>query len=287
MNRFRRVWQISHSNEQLLKWAEVLGGQMLQKVAQTIAIFFLGGGGTFFLWQAVQWDIFSLFFFNSLFLFFLSFFLFFFLFSFFLFFFEILWCTQPSGLILTLVWPLSSIDWQVKSIFQIGFFTNRMFLYAVGGSLMGQMLVIYFPPLQAVFLTEALHCMDIFLLLCVASSVFLVDEIRKMVLRTLARRKEPPRDFQFFVWQVQRYLEEWSKTLVLIERVKHSQFKPMRSRWKGASISLIIWARGGSSMVSGVVVQHIWASNPCSVEWLLIKQYEIGILVNGCKCPRL
>lgn len=88
---------------------------------------------------------------------------------------------------------------QVKSIFQIGFFTNRMFLYAVGGSLMGQMLVIYFPPLQAVFLTEALHCMDIFLLLCVASSVFLVDEIRKMVLRTLARRKESPRDFQFFV----------------------------------------------------------------------------------------
>ena len=238
--------------------------------------FFWGGGAIFFLWQAVQWDIFSLFFFFltvSFFFFFLSFF--------FLFFFEILWCTQPSGLILTLVWPLSSIDWQVKSIFQIGFFTNRMFLYAVGGSLMGQMLVIYFPPLQAVFLTEALHCMDIFLLLCVASSVFLVDEIRKMVLRTLARRKEPPRDFQFFVWQVERYLEEWSKTLVLIERVKHSQFKPMRSRWKGASISLIIWARGGSSMVSGVVVQHIWASNPCSVEWLLIKQYEIEIFMTA------
>ena len=205
MNRFRRAWQISHSNEQLLKWAEVLGGQMLQKVAQTIGnFFFFFGGGAFFLWQAVQWDIFSLFFFFFLTVSFLSFFLSFF---------QILWCTQPSGLILTLVWPLSSIDWQVKSIFQIGFFTNRMFLYAVGGSLMGQMLVIYFPPLQAVFLTEALHCMDIFLLLCVASSVFLVDEIRKMVLRTLARRKEPPRDFQFFVWQVNRYLKEWSKTL--------------------------------------------------------------------------
>ena len=250
--------------------------------------FFLGGGGDFFsLASCAVRHLQSFFFLTvSFFSFFLSFFFSFF-FPFFFFFFEILWCTQPSGLILTLVWPLSSIDWQVKSIFQIGFFTNRMFLYAVGGSLMGQMLVIYFPPLQAVFLTEALHCMDIFLLLCVASSVFLVDEIRKMVLRTLARRKEPPRDFQFFVWQVQRYLEEWSKTLVLIERVKHSQFKPMRSRWKGASISLIIWARGGSSMVSGVVVQHIWASNPCSVEWLLIKQYEIGILVNGCKCPRL
>lgn len=66
---------------------------------------------------------------------------------------------------------------------------------------MGQMLVIYFPPLQAVFLTEALHCTDILLLVCVASSVFLVDEIRKMVLRTLSRRKEPPKDFQYYVWQ--------------------------------------------------------------------------------------
>ena len=172
--------------------------------------FFFLGGGLFFFGKLCSEtsSVFFFFFLNSLFLSFLSFFL-----SFFFFFFKILWCTQPSGLILTLVWPLSSIDWQVKSIFQIGFFTNRMFLYAVGGSLMGQMLVIYFPPLQAVFLTEALHCMDIFLLLCVASSVFLVDEIRKMVLRTLARRKEPPRDFQFFVWQVNRYLKEWSKTL--------------------------------------------------------------------------
>ena len=48
--------------------------------------FFFGGGGAFFLWQAVQWDIFSLFFFffffflNSLFLSFLSFFLSFFFF---------------------------------------------------------------------------------------------------------------------------------------------------------------------------------------------------------------
>ena len=32
-----------------------------------------------------------------------------------------------------------------------------MFLYAVGGSIIGQLCVIYFPPLQAVFQTEALH----------------------------------------------------------------------------------------------------------------------------------
>ena len=32
-----------------------------------------------------------------------------------------------------------------------------MFLIAVGGSLVGQLLVIYFPPLQSIFQTEALE----------------------------------------------------------------------------------------------------------------------------------
>lgn len=45
---------------------------------------------------------------------------------------------------------------QLKSVFTIGLFTNRMFLVAVTLSIVGQMLVIYFPPLQSVFQTEAL-----------------------------------------------------------------------------------------------------------------------------------
>ena len=46
---------------------------------------------------------------------------------------------------------------QLKSIFTVGFFTNRVFIISVGGSLIGQLLVIYFPPLQAIFQTEALY----------------------------------------------------------------------------------------------------------------------------------
>jgi len=45
---------------------------------------------------------------------------------------------------------------QEKSVFEIGLFSNRMFLIAVSLSMVGQMMVIYFPPLQAVFQTEAL-----------------------------------------------------------------------------------------------------------------------------------
>ena len=56
---------------------------------------------------------------------------------------------------------------------------NKMFNYAVGGSLMGQMAVVYVPFLQRIFQTEGLGVGDLGLLLGIASSVFWVDEGRK------------------------------------------------------------------------------------------------------------
>jgi Ca2+-transporting ATPase len=56
---------------------------------------------------------------------------------------------------------------------------NVMFNYAVSGSLLGQALVIYFPPLQGVFQTEALGLGDLVRLVVLASLVFWVDEGRK------------------------------------------------------------------------------------------------------------
>ncbi|XP_045766369.1 calcium-transporting ATPase type 2C member 1 isoform X1 [Maniola jurtina] len=77
---------------------------------------------------------------------------------------------------------------QTKSVFQVGFFSNKMFLIAVTLSLVGQMLVIYFPPLQRVFQTEALTGHDLIFLVCLTSSVFIVSEIKKLIERTLKRR---------------------------------------------------------------------------------------------------
>ncbi|KAL8873647.1 MAG: hypothetical protein Q9174_000925 [Haloplaca sp. 1 TL-2023] len=56
---------------------------------------------------------------------------------------------------------------------------NRMFNLAVGGSLLGQMAVIYLPFLQRIFQTEGLSGGDLLLLVAIASSVFWVDEGRK------------------------------------------------------------------------------------------------------------
>jgi Ca2+-transporting ATPase len=63
-----------------------------------------------------------------------------------------------------------------------------MFLIAVAFSLIGQLLVIYFPPLQKVFQTEALTLMDIIFLLTLTSSVFIISELKKYFERAMDRR---------------------------------------------------------------------------------------------------
>ena len=74
---------------------------------------------------------------------------------------------------------------EAKSVLfgELKLFGNNMFNYAVAGSLGGQLCVIYLPFLQRVFQTEALGFMDLVTLLCLASTVFWVDEGRKWLQR--------------------------------------------------------------------------------------------------------
>lgn len=62
---------------------------------------------------------------------------------------------------------------------EIKIFGNKMFNYAVLGSLAGQACVIYLPFLQRIFQTEPLSFGSLFKLVCLASTVFWVDEGRK------------------------------------------------------------------------------------------------------------
>ena len=66
-----------------------------------------------------------------------------------------------------------------KSIFRVGFTSNTTFLCAVGGVLSGQLLVVYFPPLQRVFQTEALSLSDLAYIIAVSCTVWIGDELRK------------------------------------------------------------------------------------------------------------
>ncbi|KAB8346045.1 hypothetical protein FH972_023097 [Carpinus fangiana] len=71
---------------------------------------------------------------------------------------------------------------------EIGLFSNKMFNYAVGLSLVGQAMVIYLPLLQHIFQTEALGLLDLLRLGLIASCVFWADEARKYVKRRGASR---------------------------------------------------------------------------------------------------
>ncbi|XP_015110442.1 calcium-transporting ATPase type 2C member 1 isoform X2 [Diachasma alloeum] len=86
---------------------------------------------------------------------------------------------------------------QTKSIFTIGFLSNKMFLVAVTLSVIGQMLVIYFPPLQSVFQTEALTAKDIIFLVGLTSSVFIISEIKKFLERQWESRRTSGRYYKY------------------------------------------------------------------------------------------
>jgi Ca2+-transporting ATPase len=82
---------------------------------------------------------------------------------------------------------------EAKSVLfgEIKLLGNKMFNYAVAGSLLGQLCVIYLPFLQRVFQTEALRFGDLVKLVCIASTVFWVDEARKWIERRRRSRHLP------------------------------------------------------------------------------------------------
>lgn len=67
-----------------------------------------------------------------------------------------------------------------RPFYQLRLFGNRAFLWAVGGSIIGQLLVVFWPPLQSVFQTEGLTLRDMGYIVLLSSNVILMDTIRKV-----------------------------------------------------------------------------------------------------------
>lgn len=66
---------------------------------------------------------------------------------------------------------------------EVGFFSNKAFTVSVLLSILGQLAVIYLPPLQYVFQTESLALPDIAILIAISSSVFFICETKKLIER--------------------------------------------------------------------------------------------------------
>jgi Ca2+-transporting ATPase len=66
-----------------------------------------------------------------------------------------------------------------KSVFEISLTSNPAFLIALAFSLGGQLLVLYFPPLQGVFRTIPLLGEDMLFVIAMSSSMIVLDTVRK------------------------------------------------------------------------------------------------------------
>jgi len=79
---------------------------------------------------------------------------------------------------------------QTKSVFTIGWFSNPAFCLAVLFSLVGQLLVIYTPPLQYIFQTEPLKLTDLLFLVAVTSTIFVFSECKKFAESYLRKKRK-------------------------------------------------------------------------------------------------
>ena len=74
------------------------------------------------------------------------------------------------------------------SVFGKQFFTNRALLAAVGLTVMAQLVVIYWPPLQAIFDTAPLTAFELLVCVVLSATVLVVAETDKLLRRSTRKR---------------------------------------------------------------------------------------------------
>jgi len=85
-----------------------------------------------------------------------------------------------------------------RVVTELNMLSNTAFLVAMSFSLGGQLLVIYFPPLQKVFRTESLTLTDLFFVILLSSSMVVLDTVRKKYFQVYFTELNP-RDYQQFL----------------------------------------------------------------------------------------
>ena len=74
-----------------------------------------------------------------------------------------------------------------QSILKVGFFSNKLRLWGIGGEILGVAALMYVPALQRVFGTAPLTLNEWLVLAAFAPLLLIADEIRKYVLRRTTR----------------------------------------------------------------------------------------------------
>ena len=72
-----------------------------------------------------------------------------------------------------------------RPVYELPLFSNRAYMLAASFSMIGQFLVVYFPPLQKVFRTVSLTMEDLLFIFVLTSSMLVLDTIRKLYFPTV------------------------------------------------------------------------------------------------------
>ena len=83
------------------------------------------------------------------------------------------------------LWHVMAIRSEIRSLFKLGLFTNKPLLWAVLGTVLLQLAVIYMPSLNKFFHTEPLTLVEMLAAFGISSLVFFVVELEKKVKRIL------------------------------------------------------------------------------------------------------
>ncbi|HRO71319.1 MAG TPA: cation-translocating P-type ATPase C-terminal domain-containing protein, partial [Chitinophagaceae bacterium] len=81
------------------------------------------------------------------------------------------------------LWHVMAIRSEKRSLFKLGFMSNRPLLWAVLGTVLLQLAVIYVPYLNTFFHTQPLTIGELAIAIGVSSIVFIVVEVEKAVKR--------------------------------------------------------------------------------------------------------
>jgi potassium/sodium efflux P-type ATPase len=92
-----------------------------------------------------------------------------------------------TGIVMAQVGNGFAMRTHLQSIVTVGFFSNHLRLWGVGGELLGLALLMYVPVLQRIFSTAPLTLHEWLVMACFTPLLLVADEIRKFILRRMKR----------------------------------------------------------------------------------------------------
>jgi Ca2+-transporting ATPase len=86
------------------------------------------------------------------------------------------------------LWHVMAIRSETRSLFKLGLLSNKPLLFAVLGTVLLQLAVIYVPFLNKFFHTQPLTLVELLIVTGVSALVFVVVELEKMIKRSLKKK---------------------------------------------------------------------------------------------------